>query len=1270
MQVQTKSAVLFLGEGRMRIQNCRWLIAACFAITFLTFNSQATYAQAVYGSIYGSVTDNTGAVVPGATVTVTDESKGTSVNVTSNANGEYTVEHLIPDVYNVKVTAGGFKTYQTTGITVAADTSPRVDAKLEVGGSTETVQVNADSIPSLKTDRADVSTVFDTKTVSDLPIGDRNFTNLQLLLPGAQQLSWSHAADENPQASKQIQIDGQAFGGVAYNLDGTDNQDPILGIIVINPPLDAISETKISTQNFDAEFGKAVSSVVAAQTKSGSNSFHGSAFDYRESNANLAKDPYTQFPATATSPAVTIPGGLKNQFGGSIGGPILKDRLFFFGDYQGVRQKVGTSALMTVPSAHLIATCLGQATPYSGGVAGCDFSEYQAQINKANPASPLIYQQTPTGSVAYPNSVIPTSMLSPQALGMLKLLQPYAPNKSGNFEDLGPNNYANSGTGLFNNNQWDERVDFTLSQKTHLFERFSRFTDVLSGTTIFGPAGGAGFGIGGYGGNSSGANDSLAAGADVAISPTLLTDFRIGYYRYNIADKKYDAGTDFATQLGIPGLNVGGLTTGAPGFNIAEVGSTVVGGNNPNNTTGGGPQYGSGLNITRCNCPLTEREDQFQIVNNWTKIMGNHSFKVGADLRYARNLRVPSDNDRTGLLDFGTGATSNDGVGGLGFATFVLGQATGFNRYVSISNNAKEFQKRDFFYAQDTWRVTPNLTVNYGLRYEFYFPESVNGKGNGALMQMDNYASTDGYLRVAGYGKNGSNMGWTKAPFAFNPRLGVAYQINPKTVIRAGYGRSFDIGVFGSMFGHVVTQNLPVLANQSISTGSSTGYAFCLGPDTPGCTLGAASPNGAAAPAGGGPAAYVFPTVPANGLLPAQGYSSSPKARPDSLRMPTIDAWNFSLQQAITPTLSLTIAYVGNKGTHTLSAGDGNNTNPNEAGIFLPAQYSINGATLHYATKASEGAAQPNALGIYPDNGTNNQTLLQRYYGGKLAACSDPNYNYTLPAGLSPGMCGWGQGIAYYGDDQDSHFNALQVTLAKQFTKGLSFNGNFAWQRGIDFNSNYATWNRQAVEGRNNDIREKQFVIYGLYQLPFGHNQMFVSTAPKWVDEIIGGWQLSPVLNWASGLPFTLNLSTCNTYVPGSAPCYPNGKGSFLPTHLGSFDATKHQRAYFNKNNSGGIPLGFSTPALDTIGNAGRNDAWGPGYFNTDLALQKNFPIYESLLAQFRVDAFNAFNHINAGFGGSGASSNIDQGEVFVTSSTAEFGQNPRQLQFSLRLQF
>jgi hypothetical protein len=276
------------------------LVLASFACASFLLTLPAT-AQSVYGSIFGTVTDKTGAAVAGATVTVKDEAKGTVVTETSNASGDYSVPHLIPDVYDLKVTAKGFNAFETKGISVEADTAPRVDPTLDVGGGTETIEVNAEAQPQLKTENSDVSTVFDQQQTSSLPVGDQNFANLQLLLPGAQMLGWSHAADENPQASKQIQIDGQAFGGTAFELDGTDNQDPILGIIVINPSMDSVTETKITTQNFDAELGKAVSAVVTAQTRSGTNNFHGSVYDFRTGNANLARDPYNQAPLSVTN---------------------------------------------------------------------------------------------------------------------------------------------------------------------------------------------------------------------------------------------------------------------------------------------------------------------------------------------------------------------------------------------------------------------------------------------------------------------------------------------------------------------------------------------------------------------------------------------------------------------------------------------------------------------------------------------------------------------------------------------------------------------------------------------------------------------------------------------------------------------------------------------------------------------------------------------------------------------------------------------------------
>ncbi|HEY1986656.1 MAG TPA: TonB-dependent receptor [Terracidiphilus sp.] len=1227
------------------------IVLALFACAILLITPAR--AQSVYGSIIGTVTDKSGAAVPGATITVTDEAKGTVVNVISNASGDYSVPHLIPDTYDLKVSAKGFKGFETKGITVEADTAPRIDPTMDVGGSTETVEVNAESQPELKTDRADVSTVFDQQQVSSLPVGDQNFTNLQLLLPGAQKLGWSHAADENPQGSQQIQVDGQAFGGTAFELDGTDNQDPILGIIVINPAMDSVTETKITTQNFDAELGKAVSAVVTAQTKSGTNNFHGSAYDFRTGNANLARDPFSQTPGAVslTNPA-GMPPGLKNRFGGSIGGPILKNKFFFFGNYEAQRQKVGTAAKDTLPTTLATESCLGNQADSTGGT-GCDLSEYLAQLGtKAqlyDTTKPYTGADGKTHYQPFTGNIIPRSYLtgpaSAPAIALLKILEPYTkgihPGGTGDLNGL-DNNYNASGTGLFNSNQWTARGDYTLNEKAHAFARFSRFWDTLSGKVMFGDAGGSGFGINNYGGNSNGANDSLASGMDIALSPKMLTDFRLAYYRYNVIDTKYDQGVQFANTLGIPGINTGSsFTSGSPGFQI----NGLPGGTNNPVFGNDNWMYGAGLGINRCNCPLTEREDQFQIVNNWTRIMGNHTFKVGADLRYGRNLRVPSDTDRAGLIQFGTGPTSDpantDAQGGLGFATFMLGQSTQFGRFYSTSTNAKEFQKRTFFYAQDTWRLTHALTLNLGLRWEIYFPETVNAARNGALLNIN-----DGYLHVAGVGGIGSNLGWTiKAGKQFAPRIGLAYQLNEKTVVRAGYGRSFDTGVFGSIFGHTVTQNLPVLGNQQNTAPTNIGNVFTL-------------QNGPPAPA--------TVTVPSNGLLPNPGSQVTSSARNNPLTFPTIDAWNLALQRAVTPTLTLTIAYVGNKGTHTLGDGDSNGTNPNEAGIVLPAQYSVNGQTLHYDPSVAANT-------IAANGGTSTQNFLQRYYGLSLPACKDASYVTPTEPFVTAGMCGWTSGIAYRGDDQNTEFDALQVTVAQQFTKGLAVTANYQWDAAFDEQSGYYTWDHKVTHGRDSNTRDQQLTAYGSYDLPFGKGKQFATGVNRITDLIIGGYQLSGVLSWSGGLPFSLNYGESGNNVPGSAPNFPSAVGNaHMKTHLTGFDPNKKNRTYYDTQipgkltNPGDVAKGtgiFVNPGLDNIGNVGRNTYFGPTFFNTDLGITKAFTIHESVVTKFRMDAFNAFNHINPGNPGGNIESAGTITGLALPNST-------RQLEFSLRVQF
>ena len=668
--------------------------------------------------------------------------------------------------------------------------------------------------------------------------------------------------------------------------------------------------------------------------------------------------------------------------------------------------------------------------------------------------------------------------------------------------------------------------------------------------------------------------------------------------------------------------------------------------------------------MSRCNCPLIEREDQFQLVNNWTKTIGNHAVKVGADLRYGRNLRVPSDTNRTGVVNFNNNPTANSaGADGLGFASFALGEVQSFQRYVSSSNNAKEFQKRTFFYGQDTWRASSKLTLNLGVRWEYYFPETVNGVGQGSLLDM-----SDGYLHIAGIGGIPTNMGWdARKKKQFEPRIGIAYQLNEKTVIRTGYGRSFDIGVFGSIFGHTATQNLPVLADQSLSNGlnSKTGAVFCVGTDAdnPGCA-GAANlvNNTPTAVAGaGGPLPYTAPAVPANGLLPNPGADVASKARQNPLRFPTLDAWNLSFQRALTPTLALTVAYVGNKGTNTLSDGDGNSTNPNEAAIAIPATTVAYGQTLNIG-QARHWDPRPSYIAGVTAGATGNQNELQRYYYGALPACGGP--------------CGWTQNIQLNGDDQNTNFNALQVTLAQQQWKGLAVTGNYQWASAFDENGGYATWSKRVAYGRDSNVRKSSATAYGSYQLPIGKGKMFMTGANRTEEILLGGFELSSTVNISSGLPFTLSDNCQFTYIdptmpagqqeqkandlPGSAPCYPNKTGARLKTQLTSFNSANHNRTYFQDQTGMGT---FTDAGLDNIGNNGRNTYWGPSFYNMDLSIQKTFAIWEKVGIKARADAYNALNHINPG----NPSSN-----VFSTGNiTGEApGPGPRYLELSVKATF
>jgi len=1228
------------------------LLLACSFIFALTASTAS--AQAVYGSIIGTVTDSQGAAVVGAKVTVTSTTKATSDESTTNESGNYAVTHLIPDTYRVRVEAQGFKAFDIASIQVFADTAAHGDAQLQVGDVTQSIEVTGE-VPQLKTDRSDVAIEFNERYVQDLPVLNRNFTNFELLSPGTQKLvGWSHAATENPQGGGQIFVNGQHFSGTAFELDGTDNQDPILGIIVVNPNLEAVTETKITLQNFDAEAGKAVAGRVTVQTKSGSNEFHGSGFYYYRGSGQEARDPFTN------KPGVALPQASWKQFGGSVGGPIIKDKLFFFGDYQGTRQSAGITNLMTVPTAEVESTCNPATNAASDTPGFCNLSQYLG--SSLDPGNGQVYDPTSSnnldgsGRTPFANNMIPIGMISTQAGKILALFP--KPGTAGTT-----NNYVASGSGPFNQNAFDVRIDWSAPHEYQVFGRYSQDYFNLSGKGGLGVLGGTGFGPGGLNGESTVHNYSLASGFTKMISPKLLTDFRFGYFKYNPQTAYSDASTNPMTDLfNIPGLNLGTpSTTGLSSFFFTQ--------NNGGSNDSFSP-FGDGLNVGRCNCPLTESEQQFQWVNNWTVIKGNHQIKFGADIRYAMNLRVPSDANRTGILNVDAGGTSLAGQNGLSLGTFLLGDVTSFNRFVSTSLNAAERQKRWFFFGQDTWRVTSKLTFNYGLRWEIYFPETVNAKGNGGFADLN-----AGVLKVAGYGPIGSNGNVANTYKAFGPRLGIAYQYDAKTVVRLGYGRSFDIGVFGSNFGHVVTQNLPVLANQQIQDSNLPPAQLppCTPAGTPQCSV--TNNRLPVFTLTNGPPAFDFGPILGDispqGTLPLLGPAGNvqPRMRPNVQRLPTLDAWNASLQRQLTNTISLEVSYIGNKGTHVF-AGNGPSYNNNEVRVgdgTNPIIATCSTAVVGPITPVSCAAA-----------------------GGMLGAALK-GFSATVPSLQRRNYPQFPIDLSWFGNDASSNYNAIQIKAEKRFSHGLQFLAHYTYAHANDFNDSYYSVNPKVAYGPDPFSRNSVFVINAVYLLPIGRGQRFLGDASRALDLVVGGWQVSQTLNWSSGLPWTPSIGECGLvtdagpcragFLPGQSmnvgPRQVNGAWyEFVPLPALSYKVTTAQigtdSCSLARPTSGALVL----PACGALGNARFDSFTGPSAFSSDFSLTKNFTITERVQAQFRFDAYNIFNHPILGFNSSQGNTCLDCGGSAGKITDIEADASPgspngmRQLQFGVRVVF
>lgn len=1179
----------------VRWSNIRHKIIFAVIAVFTLMGIPRAGAQAIYGSIAGTVQDSSGAAIPNAIITVTDQNKGTVKTAATGSEGVYNVQQLIPGSYRVKVQAPGFASAESDVMDVVADSASRFDVQLKVGGNEATIEVTAQS-PALKVDRADVATELDTVTLEQTPNLIRNLTSLVLLAPGTTASTFSNANAEDPQRSIPIAANGQSPFSSGFILDGANDKDAFMGEAVVNPPLDSIQEAKFINQNYDAEFGAAIAGVTVMQTKSGSNHFHGSVYEFRRSDAQQGRDPFTQYPGNNPI-GPDVPHTLSNLFGGSLGGPILSSKLFFFADYQGTRQKIGNSFFLTVPTAEVHATCTGT------GTGNCDLSEYlnAGQNQVYDPAMGVTNSDganTGVGRTAFVNNQIPNTRLSAPAINMLKIIP--APSKPGIA-----NNFVASGFGVYNFNQTDVRIDAQLKANLHVFGRYGYLGSDQNSPASLGEVGGEGFGSGGWAGSETGGNHSLAAGADLPITPRLFTDFRFTWFRYAFVEAKYDGTTPLQSNLGMPGLN-----TSAPGSGGAS-----------QFQIDGLSDFGSGNHgANHCNCPLDMTEQEFGFINNWTRELGRHSIHMGAELLWLHQLRIPSDTNRSGELAFSQGRTALGTSGGgtsagLGLASFLFGDVSSMSRYFSTATDAAETQPRTFFYVQDNWRVTDKLTLNLGGRWEIYFPEWVNGKGNGGFYNID----TD-MVAVAGYGNFNDSLN-IKNNWAFlAPRIGIAYQLTPKSVLRAGLGRAFDPGFYGDMFSAVLTQTIPVLQNQSLS--QLDGYATDAARNTDGSVYNLAT----------GPSAPISAfDIPASGefLLPP---GQSPASRPNKERIPDVYGWNASYQRQLNSSTAVTVAYVGNKATHTLAGSTWGGLNWNDPPIQ---GYAMNLPCF--------GAA-----------------FYQRF--GNL---------YSPSSGF---QCGSGY-MTYYDHNANAHYNSFQAILERRFSKGLALNASYVLSsatgvgtQGYFFVDPHANW------GHFDFNRKNDFKLYGNYELPFGQNKLIGANSGRVMNAIIGGFTLNGNLHWAGGLPYTISYSECRNDAPHyDMPCRPNQTGHFS-TGASSLNTSAHNVTYFTPvaalATNGQTSGPFNRPQPFSFGNVQYNSMFGPGLFTTDLSLSKEFVIAESTRLRFEVQTQNAFNHPNLANPSSCIDCSVSSGAGQITDILGGTYAGMRQLQFDVRLNF
>jgi len=1153
---------------------------------------------AIIGSISGVVTDPSGAVVPGVTVVATSVSTNVRSTAVTDGKGFYNLPTLSVGTYNISTSQAGFRDYQQTGVKIDANSAVRIDITMLLGTVNNTVNVKSDAL-QVETQSTQNGVLIDGTKITSVPLNGRSYIDLLKLQPGVSPYSHSQDSATSGIGATQVSgdldngqqsVNGGRSGSNAFMVNGANAEEGVHNGAAMIPNLDSIAQFRIITNNFDAEYGNYSGGQVNVVTKSGSNQYHGTVFDFLRNTDLDARNYY------APTRGVFI----QNQFGGAAGGPIRKNKIFWFADYQGTRQVIGQTQSYPVPTnSDRTGDLTDQASSLTGTVVGAGWANTLSQTLGYPVAQGENYYTpgcTDPGTCVFPNAVIPQSAWSPVAVNTLK----FVPSVNATV-----NNAPGYATSAFNEGLDDDKGSGRVDIPTRFGSLFGyyfidRFHTVNPYSQVTVP---------GYSATNHGQTQMVNVGLTTTFSSSTVNDLRLAYLR----DVNQTGQPTAGDGLGISLASQGFVTPWGPAGGISPINPSYEGVANFmfNNFSLGVPPDA-----------LRQYNNTFQIIDNVTRIFGTHTLQFGANLHY-NQINERNYDCYNGCFGFNGSETGYD------FADYLIGAPDSF---VQASQQLLDSRSKYYgFYAQDSWRASRNLTLNYGLRWEVSTPwYDTQNKLETVVLGEQSLAFPGAPLGLVVPGDPGipRTLGPTKYT-NFAPRIGFAYAPEGsdgflgkilggagKTSIRAGYGIFYSS--IEDATGFVEVGDAPYGNYYSVS---STELA------TPFVDRPSGTPAGQKFP-------FVFPPTNVSPKNPDTTFNwaeATPIGGSDYYyyknKMPYVQEWELSLQRQLGTATVLSVNYVGTVGRQLLTFEE---SNPGNQALCLQLSNPANVA--------------PGTTTCGP-------------YGEDTAytTASGATVNGTRPFGLNFNS------NPYMKTAVSSSYNSLQVTL-EHTEKYLNFLIGYTFEKSLD--------NGSDSFDATNPLNPSQTRALSSFDVP--HNLVASYTVQLPFDHFIGGgdiakrftagWELSGVSTFATGEPITLNENDDNSLLGAfnanvDVPSYANN-GSPL---------------YGNKNPRKGLPYFnpsyFVSEPIGQVGNAMRRSFSGPGLDNYDMALLKGTTITESTKLQFRVEAFNVFNHAQFAFQSQqGIINNTGQGGFGYVTSTGL--NSPRILQVALKFLF